>query len=424
MTILFGTFFLLLILRVPIAFCLFISSLFYMVSNDIPLTVVTQRLIAGVDSFPLLAVPMFILAGEIMNVSGITTRLFTFAERVLGHFTGGLAYANVLASVIFSGMSGSAIADVGGLGAVELKAMRKAKYKENFSLAITGASSVIGPIIPPSVPVIVFAAISDVSIGRLFLGGIIPGLIMAIALCIMIYIYGRRKGLPKHPRSSWKELYLATKEAFLPLLTPVIVLAGIFTGIFTPTEIAGVTVLYALFLGFLYKSFTLRELPTFLITAGKTTINVSLIVSCAAVFGWILASEQIPQMLSQYFVGYISSEFMALIIINMFLLIIGTFMDNSAAIPILTPVLLPLAISYGIDPVHFGIIMILNLMIGLITPPVGLVLYVLSSVSSVPFERISKAIAPFVIALVIVLLIVSFVPQLVLFIPNLILGSP
>jgi tripartite ATP-independent transporter DctM subunit len=423
MTLFLVCFALLIILNAPIVFCLFIPSVLYLLQNSIPLAVASQRVIAGVDSFPLLAVPLFVLAGNIMNGAGITERIFGVCDKLLGHFRGGLGYANIVASVIFAGMSGSAIADAGGLGAVELKAMRNAGYDDDFSLAVTGASSIIGPIIPPSVPAVVFAVVTEVSVGRLFIGGIIPGLLMAGIMSVIVYMQCKKRGYTKKKRATVRELFIAIQEAFLPLLTPVIILTGIFSGIFTPTETASVTVAYALIVGFIYKSITLKNLSQLFIGAAKTTASVIVIVSSAALFGWVLARDQIPQTLSYAFVGVISSRVTALIILNIFLLIIGTFMDNSAAIPILAPVLLPLAVSYGIDPIHFGLIMILNLMIGLLTPPVGLVLYVLASVSNVPFEKIARMLIPHIIALIIVLYVITFVPQIVLFLPNQVFGS-
>jgi tripartite ATP-independent transporter DctM subunit len=375
------------------------------------------------DSFPLMAVPFFILAGAIMNSGGITERLFSFANRVVGHITGGLGHANILASIIFSGMSGTAIADAGGLGAVELKAMKDAGYDEDFSLAVTGGSSIIGPIIPPSVPAVVFGVIAGVSIGRLFIAGVVPGLIMGLAMGILVYFQSKNKNYPKQKRATLKELWASLKESFFPLLTPVVIIGGILVGIFTPTEAAIIAVIYSLILGIAYREITLKDMPRFLRETANTTIAVMFIVAAASVFGWILASEQIPQKLSQFFITAFPNKYVALLVINIFLLIAGTFMETIAALTILTPVLMPVILNLGIDPVHFGIIMILNLMIGLLTPPVGMVLYVLSGVSSVPFEKISRAVMPYLIVLIITLLIFTYVPQLVLFLPNLIFGA-
>lgn len=264
MLILFGAFALLLVLGVPIGFCLFGSSIAYMIANDIPMEMAAQRLGAGPDSFPLLAIAFFVLAGSIMNSAGITSKLFSFAEHIVGHITGGLGHANILASIIFSGMSGSAVADTGGLGAIELKAMRDAGYDEDFSIAITGASSIIGPIIPPSIPAVIFGVTSGVSVGKLFAGGFIPGLIMGGALSVMVYIACKKKNYPKRKRATLRELGVSFKESFFPLLTPVIIMGGIIGGIFTPTEAAIIAVFYALALGFAYRAIKVSDIPGFL----------------------------------------------------------------------------------------------------------------------------------------------------------------
>ena len=419
-----GVLLILIMVRVPVSFSLFITSMIFLITHDISPIVAVQRMSMGVgDSFPLMAVPFFILAGAIMNTGGITQRLFTFANKLVGHITGGLGHANILASIIFSGMSGTAIADAGGLGAVELKAMKDAGYDEDFSLAVTGASSIIGPIIPPSVPAVLFGVVAGVSIGKLFIAGVIPGLFMGAAMAVLVYIQSKRKNYPKGKRATLKEIVFATKEAFFPLLTPVVIIGGILVGVFTPTEAAIIAVIYSLILGFAYKEITFKNLPGFLRETVNTTVGVLLIVGSAALFGWILASEQIPQKLSVFFLTAFPNKYLGLIIINIFLLIAGTFMETISALTILTPVLLPVAIGLGVDPVHFGIIMILNLMIGLLTPPVGMVLYVLAGISKVPFERIARVMVPYLVVLSIALLIVTFVPQISMFLPNLIFNK-
>lgn len=420
MTLLIVTFITLLLLRVPIGFTLLISSLVFMLQNNIPLKVATQRLAAGPDSFPLIAVPFFILAGHIMNQGGITKRIFDFANKVVGHLRGGLGHANITASIIFSGMSGTAIADVGGLGAIELKAMKDAGYDEDFSLAVTAGSSIIGPIIPPSVPAVIFGAIGGVSIGRLFVGGIIPGLLMGLTMMLLVYIQCRNKGYKKQPWTGFFSLYQSFKSAFLPLLTPVIILGGIVGGVFTPTEAAIIAVIYSLFLGLWYREFAIRDIPRLIKETVNTIVSVLFIVAAASLFGWILTISQVPQQTAQLFTENLANKYVALLVIMILLLVVGTFMETIAAITILTPVLMPVVKTYGIDPVHFGLIMILNLMIGLMTPPVGMVLYVLSSISKVPFERIARACVPYVIVLTILLFVIAYVPSLVLFLPNLI----
>jgi tripartite ATP-independent transporter DctM subunit len=420
MILLLGSFFVLLLLKVPISFSLLVSSFFYFVTHGISPAMTIIKMTMGIaDSFPLLAVPFFILAGAIMNTGGITSRLFDFADKVCGHITGGLGHANILASIIFSGMSGTAVADTAGLGAIELKAMKDAGYDEDFSLAITGASSIIGPIIPPSVPAVVFGVIAGVSIGQLFIGGIIPGLIMGGAMSIFVYFQSKHRGYPKKKRATMREFIISTRKAFLALLTPVLIIGGIFIGVITPTEAAIIAIIYSLILSIGYKEFSRKDFLKVLIETANGTISVMLIISCAAVFGYVLAREQIPQKMTDSFLAILPNKYIALVVINLILLVAGTFMETMSAITILTPVLMPIVEGFKINTVHFGIVMILNLMVGLLTPPVGVVLYVLAGVANVPFEKIVKAIWPYMLVLTIVLFLITFIPPLVLFLPNL-----
>jgi TRAP-type transport system large permease protein len=421
MLILMGSFILFLVMKMPVGFSMFSSSVLYMAFHQEAFELAAQRLAAGPDSFPLLAVAFFVLAGNIMNSGGITRRLFKFAEHVVGHLTGGLAHANVLAGVILSGMSGSAVADAVGLGAIELKAMREAGYDDDFILGVTGASAIIGPIIPPSIPAVIFGVAGGVSVGRLFAGGFIPGLLMAGATSTWIYFVCRKREYAKgKKRAPLHEIYKAFKQAFFALLTPVIIMGGIIGGVFTPTEAAIVAVFYGLLLGFVYREITLKDLPRFLKEAIQTTIGILFIIGCATLFGWIFTISQVPQKLTVSFLSIVTNKYVALLLIDIFLLIVGCFMDPTAAILILVPILLPITTSLGIDPVHFGIVMILNLMIGLLTPPVGFVLYVLSTISGNSFEKVSKAVLPFVALITGVLFVITYVPSLVTFVPNLI----
>lgn len=421
MVLFFILFFALILFSVPILYCLLIPSLVYLLQYGIGLQVVAQKLIAGVNSFPLLAIPLFVLAGQVMNGAGITRRIFSFCDSILGNRTGGLAYANVMASVIFAGMSGSAIADAGGLGAVEVKAMTENGYDEDFSLAITGASSIIGPIIPPSVPAIVFAVSTGLSVGKLFVAGVVPGILMAIALCIFCYFYCKKRHLGMRRKTSLAQIWRAFKEAFFPLLTPVIILLGIFTGIFTPTETSAITVVYCLVIGFATKDISLKDIPQLLINTVKTTVSVSALIASSALFGYVLVRAQFPQELAMAFTGISNNKYVFLILTNVLLIIVGTFMDNSAAIPILGPILMPIAVMYGIDPFHFAIVFILNMMIGLLTPPVGLVLFTLAKSTSVSFERITKSMLPFLGVLILVLMFITFIPQISTFLPGVLL---
>ena len=405
-------------LKVPIAYGLFASSMLYMILNNVPLEMAVQRLAIGVDSFPLIAVPFFIFAGNIMNSTGITKKIFSFADHLVGHLTGGLGHANILASVIFSGMSGAAIADAGGLGAIELQAMKEAGYDDDFSLAITGASSIIGPIIPPSIPAVIFAVTGGVSTGRLFAAGVLPGLLMALVMAVMVYFACKKANYKKRKRATIREILASFKDAFFALMAPVIILGGIISGAFTPTEAAIIAVFYSIAVGFLYKSLKVSDLPGMIKETLDITVSVFFIVAAASLFGLVLTISQVPQQLAASFVQLFPNKIAALFMINVFLLIVGFFMEPTAAIMILVPILLPITNALGVDPVHFGIIMILNLMIGLLTPPVGMVLYVLSSVSGVPFERIARVSFPYVVVLTGLLLVFTYVPQIVLVVPN------
>ena len=423
MGLLMGVFLGLMIFGCPIAYCLIVSGTVYFAANGMNLMMLVQRLTEGANTFTLLAVPGFILAGNLMNSGEVTDRIFDFCGKLVGHITGGLGHANILASVIFAGMSGAAIADAGGLGAIELKAMHDAGYDDEFSLAVTGASSLVGPIIPPSIPMVVYGTAASVSIGRLFMAGAVPGIIMALIMCIMVYIISKKRGYQKEAWCGWREMGHSFKRAFLSLLTVVIILGGILAGVFTPTEAAIVAVFYAVFLGFFYRTLTLRKLIDAIREASETTCTVMLIVCGATVFCYILSFERFPQTVANMFLQYVNNKYLALLIINIFLVFVGMFMDSSPSIILLTPVFLPVVMAYGVDPVHFGIVMVLNLMIGLLTPPVGMVLYVLSKVSSVPFEKICKAMVPFIIVFYIVLQFITYIPGITLFLPRLLYGA-
>lgn len=416
----FMVFLLILLLNGSVAFSMLFCSAIYMVSHNLSLMLMAQRLVAGANSFVLLAIPFFILASNIMNSGGVTNRIFTFANKTIGHIPGGLGHANILASVIFAGMSGSAVADAAGLGKIEIKAMRDAGYDEGFAAAITGASSIIGPIIPPSIPCVLYGVAASVSIGKLFMGGAIPGIVMAISLAFIVFLEAKIKKYPKEKWEGFTVLGKAFKESIFSLLTPLIILFGTFTGIVTPTESAIIAILYSLLLSILYKQMTLKQLKQALIETVQTTIPTMAILCAAQSFGWVIANEQVPQKILLLFSSLIQTKWMAIVVVNIFLLIVGCFMEAGAAIIILVPVLLPIMTSFGISPVHFGIIMVLNLMIGLITPPVGLLLYVLQSITSLEFKVIVRRISPYLLGLLIALAIVSFIPATVEFLPSLI----
>jgi len=417
--------FFLLAIGMPIALALGVPSLIYIfVEGEIPSFAAIQIMVGGANSFPLLAIPFFIFAGNLMNTSGVTRRIFDFASKIVGHIKGGLGHVNVVASIIFAGMSGAAIADAGGLGAIEISAMRKAGYNDHLTIGITAASSTIGPIIPPSMIVIVYSVIASTSIGRMFAAGIIPGLIMGISLMILIYILADKYKLPREKKATFKEIIIATKKAFFSLLTPFIILGGIFFGIFTPTEAAAVASLYALVLGIIiYRDMDLRGAYKAVKASVITTVQVMFIVVSATLFAWILAKEQIPQTIASYILSITNNYYLILFLINILLLIVGMFMGTVAAVNILVPVFLPLIEILGIDPVQFGVMMILNLMIGLLTPPFGTVLFVLSSVAKVSVEEVARSTFIFVIPLLVVLILIVLFPQFSLFLPNMIFGK-
>jgi tripartite ATP-independent transporter DctM subunit len=415
---------LLLGLGMPIAFTLGVAALLFMWWNDMPLVVIPQRMVGGIDSFPLLAVPFFILAGNLMNTSGITDRIFHFSHSLIGHMRGGLAQVNVLASVIFSGMSGSAVADAGGLGAMEIKAMREAGYRPAFAGAVTVASCIVGPLIPPSIPMVIYGVLADASIGRLFLGGVVPGLMTAGSLMVMITLMARRQNFPTEPKATWSETGRASKKAFLPLMTPFIIIGGIMLGIFSPTEAAIVASLYALVLGvFVYRELSAKDLWTVILQTGRTTASICFIIATATVFAWVITTLQVPQQATAYLVGLTRDPLFLLLIINLVVFIAGFFLEGLAIMILVVPVMIPTMAQVGIDPVHFGVVLVFNLMIGLMTPPMGIGLFVVSGVAGIKLEDLIKEVFPFLIPLLIVLLLLIFFPSLVTALPDFVLGA-
>jgi tripartite ATP-independent transporter DctM subunit len=363
---------------------------------------------------------LFIMTGYLANAAGIAERLFQFLLSVFGRVRGSLGYVNVTSSVVFSWMSGAAIADAAGLGSVLVPAMRKRGYDERFALGLTGASAMIGPIMPPSIPAIIYAVTAGVSIGGLFSAGVLPAFVLAGVLCAHVYFHARR-----HPESSgeapfefWR-MCGATLRALPVLFTPVIILGGILGGVFTPTEAAAAAVVYVLVLSFCYRSLPLRGLYRVMVQTAETTGAILLIVAAAGLFGWVIAREQGPQLVAESLLAFTENPVVFLILVNLCLLLIGMLLEPVAALLITAPVLLPAAAQFGIDPLHFGVVMILNLVIGLLTPPVGLVLYVLGSVTGAPFSRVVQGTLPFLIPLVITLLLVTFFPGISLFLPRL-----
>lgn len=389
----------------------------------IPGIVIPQKVAMAANSFPLLAAPLFILMGNLMNTGGISVRIFEFAKALVGWMRGGLCQANILGSVIFAGMSGSAVADAAGLGTVEIEAMKREGYDAETAGAITAASATIGPIIPPSLPMIVYGVTAETSIGALFLAGVIPGLLMAGALMLMVRHLAIRRNLPRHPFEGVGALWRAFKGAFWALMAPVVLFGGLFSGVFTPTEAAAVAVVYALVLGlFVYREFRWSDLPKVILDTVETTGVVMALVMCASLMGYCISVSRLPQEFGATLTSLTTNPIVYLLIVNALLLVVGCFMEALAAMLVLIPILVPVAVKLGIDPVQFGLVFVLNLMIGTITPPVGVVLYVTAKVAQVPFDRMVRAVLPYLVPLFAVLLLVTLWPALSTFLPALLLG--
>lgn len=416
--------FVFLALGLPVAVAVGIPSLMYVFSDPTFVNIVgIQRMIAGINTYSLLAIPFFILAANLMNTSGVTTRIFDSCRIGMGRVKGGLAYVNIIASVIFAGMSGAAIADAGGLGSIEIRSMRESKYDERLTLGVTAASSLIGPIIPPSMPMVVYGVVASASIGRLFAAGILPGVLMALSLAIIIFALRNRWNLPSEGKTTLKQKLVAFWRAVPSLFTVVIILGGIFSGWFTPTEAAAIACLYAFILGLVYRNMTMKQFMQSVRESMVTTVQVMFIVAAAALFSNILAREQIPQKIMLIVEKANMAPWMVILLINVLLIIVGLFMETVASINLLVPVLLPIVVALGMDPIQFGIIIILNLVIGTLTPPFGTVLFVLSGVGNVSVERVAKAVVMFLPPLLFVLFLVNAFPSLSLWLPNLIYGA-
>ncbi|MGR4069201.1 TRAP transporter large permease [Halomonas sp. LR3S48] len=422
--ILFSAFLVLLLIGMPIAFALGISSLIYLLLEGISLTIVPQRLYAGIDTFVLLCIPGFVLAGNLMNVGNITEHIVRFSNALLGHIRGGLGLANVGGSMIFGGISGTAVADSASIGSVMIPGMAKSGYDKPFAAAVTAASSTVGPIIPPSVPMIIAGSLSGVSVGRMFLAGAIPGLLLGLAMMVTVYILAVRRGYPKGERATFLELLREGRTAFWALLMTAIILYGIIGGFFTPTEASIVASLYALVVGmYVYKGLTWRKLPAILTDTVFTSAALLLMVGLANLFGWILTSEQIPQMIAGLILTISDNPIVVILILNLILLFVGAFMETIAALIILFPALLGVATGVGMDPVHFAVMAVLNLMIGLTTPPVGVCLFVVAGIGKLPMLTVARAIVPFLVCNIAVLLLVAYVPAISLWLPDLLMGA-
>ncbi|MFC6670486.1 TRAP transporter large permease [Marinobacterium aestuariivivens] len=416
----FITLFVLLLIGSPIAFAILLAVLGYLSQTPFSVSLVSQRLFSGLDSFAILAIPLFVLAGELMNESGITARIIKFANACVGHMKAGLAHVNIWASVIFAGLSGSAVADTSALGRIFIPEMEREGYPRDFAAALTAASSVIGPMIPPSIPVIIYALItSGVSVPALFLAGVAPGILLAIGLSVYVRVKAAHYA-PMHDRLSLKARLIALKEAWVPLCMPIFIVGSILTGIVTPTEAAALAAGYALLAGmFVLKSLHLSALPRVFIRAMRDSSVILIIIGVISVANWLLTFSQVPQKVSEMVLAEITSPWVFLLAVNLILLIVGLFLEGIAAMLILLPILHPIAMHLGLDPVHFGIVVIFNLMIGLVTPPMGICLFVSNSIANVGVGALSRRIMPLFVVELIVLAIVTFIPETVTFLPRL-----
>lgn len=423
--LLLGSFFVLLIIKVPIAFSLGLSTMATAMYLGIPPMVIGQQMVKGLNSFSLIAIPFFIIAGEIMGEGGISARLIKFSNVIIGRLRGGLAMVNVLASMFFGGISGSSVADTSSIGAIMIPMMEKQGYDKDYSVNVTITSSTQGVIIPPSHNVIIYSlAAGGLSVGRLFLGGFLPGVLLGIALMVLSYVIAVKRNYPKGEKFSLKEGLKITLESILGLFTAVIVIGGVTSGLFTATESAAIAAVYAFFITFfVYRDIPIKRMGKILRTSLKTLAMVLAVIATSSAFGYMMAYLKIPSLVTETLISISSNKFVILIIVNLILLVLGMIMDMAPLILITTPILLPVVTSVGMDPVQFGIVMMLNLGIGLITPPVGSTLFVGCSIAGCKIEDVLKSLMPFYAVMFIMLLLLTFVPQLTLFIPNLIMGQ-
>lgn len=417
MAIFFITFFILLVIGVPISISIGASAVLGCLALDYPLMVIGQKMVTGIDSYLLIAIPLFILAGNLMNAGKITEKIFDFCKELVGWIPGGLGHANVVASIIFAGMSGSATADAGGLGTIEMEAMTTNGYTKEFSAGITAASSVIGPIFPPSIPLIIYGATASVSVAQLFMAGVVPGLVMGVALMILVFIFAIKYKFERHP-FHFKTMIKQFFSSILSLITPLIILAGFTTGWITPTEASSIAVAYSLVVSlFVYRTMDFKTFKKCLLDSAISSANTLFIIGTSTLFTYVLVKEGVSTQIANFILSISDNPAIILLIINIILLILGMFMEPGAILTLMLPVLLPIVKSLGIDLVHFGLIMVLNLMIGQVTPPFGVCLFVVSDVGKVKLDSLYKAILPFLIPLIAVLFLCTYCPQIVTWLP-------
>lgn len=409
------------LLGLPVAFSLGLSAVFIMIcSGGIKWATISSQMTAGVNSFTILAVPLFLLAGNLMNKCGVTDRLFRFARALVGWLPGGLGHVNIVASFIFAGMSGTAIADASGLGRIEIKAMEDAGYDKDFSCAVTAASSTLGPIIPPSMPLVVYGTISGASVGALFIAGVLPGVIMALMMMVLVFVVARRRNYPRDTFPTVRSFLHACKHGILPCMTPVIILLGIYTGIFTPTEAAAVAVLYTALLGLLiYREVSIKDLGDVIKQTISDSVGLCALVATSNLFGYSLLRARIPQTIMNSVMSGIDHEIVFILIVVAVLLVVGMFMETVSAIAILTPIIVPIAEALGVSLVHLGVVVVLTLMIGVLSPPFGVVLFAVNRVGEIPMARLIRALIPWFVLLLAGLLIIAMMPSTCTFLPAL-----
>jgi len=415
----FGILLALMAIRVPIYLAMGIASLVYFLQTGTPLEMLAQRSALVLDSFPLVAIPLFMLAGRLMNVGGVTQRIYAFCHDLVGFIPGGLGHVNVVGSLVFSGMSGSALADLGGLGQIEIKAMLEAGYSRRFTLGVTLASSILGPIIPPSIPAVIYAANTDVSVTALFLAGIVPGLLIAAMQMLFVWLIAVRRGFPREPRPRLRPLMRNGAAALPALLAPLLLVGGMTLGVFTPTEAATVAVGYSVLLGVVvYRELRASEAIRMTVEVGREVAGLTIIMAMGLVFGWILTVEQVPQAMAGLILQFPDNKAVVLLAINLLVLFLGCFMEAAVLLLVLPPILVPPLATIGVDPVHFGIVLIIAVGIGMYTPPIGVALYAVQRFTNTEFGEVVAAMVPWLLPLVIALFIVTYVPWLALSVPR------
>ena len=407
----------------PIAFSVGVTSFVYLALEHIPLSMVSQRMVSGVNSFTILTIPFFFLAGELMNSSGVTDKIIRLAKVMVGHIAGGLGQVNIVASVIFAGISGSATADTAALGSILIPAMKKEGYDADFSAAITAASSVIGPIIPPSMGLVLYGVMANQPIGRMLIAGILPGFVIAGTQMVFTYFYAKKKRYPIYPKPSLSKAGHDLKEGVPAIIMPIIIVGGIMSGIFTPTESAAVAVLYGFILGFFfYKKFDAKGVWDIISTVALKTIRIIIIIAFSSVFSWVVTRAQVPNMVLNAIMSITNNPNLIILLIIIFLLFAGLFMIPSASLVILVPILVPVAVKLGMSPIHFGILFVFTTIIGSVTPPVGICLSLAADIADIPFHQLVKAMIPFYIPLFIAVLLIAYIPWISLLIPKIFFG--